>query len=382
VFLALPLTLAIVFARRVDGVGAIVRDLAIAGAIAAVVFLALSPFLVVEPGTAWQDVVANRQIVVDRAAAGGRGAFASASAYARLLWSEATGWPVLLAAIVGVALLARDTPRSAALLLAFPLAFLAFISNTVAASRYLNPVLPFIAVLAAYAVCRLLAGLGAAGLVWGRPWAMAGVALLLAVPGLRLSAELGRFFQQTDTRTLAQRYIESVAPGGATVLIQPYSVPLTQSKASLREALEAHGHDPSRASGKFAIRLALDPDPAPAYRTLFLGDGGLDADKIYLSPRELTPAAGLGPLRQLGVQYVVLKRYNTEDLAIAPLRAALVAEGRLLAAFSPWRADIDARTRALVTPFLHNTDTPYDRALERPGPGIEVWSLGRTGSDE
>ena len=34
---------------------------------ATVVFFALSPFLLVEPRTAWQDIVANRQIVVDRA---------------------------------------------------------------------------------------------------------------------------------------------------------------------------------------------------------------------------------------------------------------------------------------------------------------------------
>ena len=40
-----------------------------AGLGAAVTFFALSPFLLVEPRTAWQDIVANRQIVVDRAAA-------------------------------------------------------------------------------------------------------------------------------------------------------------------------------------------------------------------------------------------------------------------------------------------------------------------------
>jgi hypothetical protein len=56
----------------------------------------------------------------------------------------------------------------------------------------------------------------------------------------------------------------------------------------------------------------------------------------------------------------------------------LSAQGRLLAAFSPYRSDADARTRALVTPFLHNTDTPYDQALERPGPGIEIWRIGAT----
>jgi hypothetical protein len=78
------------------------------------------------------------------------------------------------------------------------------------------------------------------------------------------------------------------------------------------------------------------------------------------------------------VEYVVLKRYNTEDLPVAPLRAMLSASGVRLATFSPYRSGTDARTRARVAPFLHNTDTPYDPALERPGPGIEVWRLARS----
>ena len=37
------------------------------------------------------------------------------------------------------------------ILVSFPVVFLVFISNTVAASRYLNPVLPFVALTAGYA---------------------------------------------------------------------------------------------------------------------------------------------------------------------------------------------------------------------------------------
>ena len=116
---------------------------------AAVTFFALSPFLLVEPRTAWQDIVANRQIVVDRAGALGSGPFPSAGAYVRLLWQEGLGWPGLGAAAIGLVLVARRRPVAGALLLAsFPLAFLLFLSHTVAASRYLNPVLPFLAVFA------------------------------------------------------------------------------------------------------------------------------------------------------------------------------------------------------------------------------------------
>jgi hypothetical protein len=192
------------------------------------------------------------------------------------------------------------------------------------------------------------------------------------VPGLVGALRLDLFFRQADTRTLAQNVIEREVPAGSTILVQPYSVVLTQSRESLVEALQAHQIDPARASTKFALRLALDPYPAPAYRTLYLGEGGLDQDKIYLGFSQASSADGL---QRAGVQYVVLKRYNTEDPVVEPLRARLVRDGRLLTTISPYHAGADAATRARVAPFLHNTDTPYDPALERPGPGIEVWQV-------
>jgi hypothetical protein len=370
VFLAVPLTLSVVWAWRHRGWRSTIGALAAAGGAAALVFFALSPFLIVEPRTAWQDIVANRQIVVDRAVTMSHGAFSSATAYARLLWTEGTGWPVLLVAFAGLIRLATERWRDTVWLLAFPVPFLAFIANTVAAGRYLNPVLPFVAMAAAYAVTRAARVAGSrAG------WLAAVMTLSLAVPALRLSIATGRFFSQTDTRTLAQQFIQSNVPAGSTVLVQPYSVQLIQSRESLVEALTANLGSPARASTKFALRLGLSPYPSPAYRTLYLGDGGLDADKIYVSLRQVDGSAGLEPLTRLGVEYVVLKRYNTEDLAVAPLRAMLSGRGRLVASFSPYRPDADSRTRARVAPFLHNTDTPYDRALERPGPGLELWAL-------
>jgi hypothetical protein len=380
VFLALPLALAIVlrsFQTMRPGqmwrLGAdVLWPLVLAAAVTAIVFFALSPFLLLEPRTAWQDIVANRQIVVDRAVDARHGAFASAGAYLRMLWDEAIGWPVALAAAAGLAILVREQWRSALLLIAFPVAFLGFISNTVSASRYLNPVLPTLCVLAAIGVWR--GGQLALGARW-RPWIGAILALLCALPGFGLSLRLGLFFRQADTRTVAQRFIEQQVPAGSTVLLQPYSVPLAQSRDSLREALAVHLGDASRASTKFALRLAAEPYPSPAYRTLFLGDGGLDPDKIYLSYRDLTEAGAGSVLAAAGVQFVVLKQYNVPDPAVAPLRAWLARHGRGLAVFTPYRAEADAQARARVAPFLHNTDTPYDPALERPGPGVEVWRI-------
>ncbi|MEO5822309.1 MAG: glycosyltransferase family 39 protein [Vicinamibacteraceae bacterium] len=381
IFLALPLALAVAARLGAFGrppgsprpsAGALATAWAWAGLGAAVTFVALSPFLLVEPRTAWNDIIANRQIVVDRAAALGSGPFPSAGAYARLLWSEGLSWPGLGAAIVGLVLLSRRRPWQAILLASFPVAFLLFLSHTVAASRYLNPALPFLAV---------LAGAGLAMLA--RPGRLAAIlALMLALPAAWHSHQIGRFFSQADTRTLAQAWIETHVPPGSTVLVQPYSVVLTQSRESLTEALTATMGDPRRASTKFAIRLGLEPYPAPAYRTIYLGDGGLDADKIYVSPRAFTdgPAptgSGLEPLTRLGVQYVVLKRYNAEDLAAVPLRARLMAVATRVAVVTPYRAEASDADRARVAPFLHNTDTPWHPALERPGPGLEIWKLPR-----
>ena len=159
-------------------------------------------------------------------------------------------------------------------------------------------------------------------------------------------------------------------PAGATISVQPYSVPLTQSRASLEESLRYHLGDVSRASTKFALRLRL-PTPEPAYRLIYLGDGGLDRDKIYVSYRELGRTKGLAALRTRGVQYVVVKRYNRPDPATLPFFDVLAREGRQLATFSPY----GPRPATTVEPFLHNTDTPLDGALERPGPVVEIWAL-------
>ena len=130
-----------------------------------------------------------------------------------------------------------------------------------------------------------------------------------------------------------------------------------------------------RATIKFQQQLALSPYPAPAYRTIYLGDGGLDKDKIYISPREFDSAPTLAPLKALGVQYVVLKRYNVPDASLASLDRALASGGRIVATFSPFRSDVDQGRLAMVPPFLHNTDARLDPALERPGPVIEIWKI-------
>lgn len=364
IFLALPLTWAIVQRWRPDGWLEIARRVAIAAVVSAVVFFALSPFILVEPLVAWRDITANRQIVIDRAV--DSGAFAPALRYLDILWNDAVSRPLVLLAVVGALWMLRAAPAVAVLFLAFPVPFFLFITNTTPASRYLNPVLPFVTLFGAWALARASDELRAP-----RPafWI---VVLALAVMPLMNSVRSGLFYRAEDTRSQAARFVEATIPSGATVLIQPYSVVLTPSKEGLVEALTANVGSPEAASTKFRLQLSVDPYPEPAYRLIWLGRGGLDAEKIYIDPAELSDFAAL---RRLRVTYVILKRYNRLDPDMMSFVAELARRARLIAAFSPYRPGTSEVDRARIEPFLHNTDTPIAGALERPGPPLEIWQL-------
>ncbi len=368
VFLGLPLLWVIVLAHRGRGWVAVARETAWAAGAAAGVFLLLSPFIAVEPLTAWRDITANRQIVVDRAVAGG--AFAPAVRYLQLLWTDSIGWPIVTLALAGAVWMLATQPARAVFLLAFPVPFFLFITNTFPATRYLNPVLPFAAIFAASALTALAARTRVSAWVY---WV--GVVACTALPALD-SVRGDLFFRTTDTRTLAREYIERHIPSGSTILIQPYSAPLTPSREGLIEALTANVGSAEAASTKFRIQLSQDPYPSPAYRLIFLGHGGLDADKIYVDYPDLVRTDALS---RLGVAFVVVKRYNTPDPQVEPLLAVLARRGRRIAAFSPYRAGVTEAEQAQVAPFLHNTDTRIDKALERPGPPLEIWQLNGFG---
>ena len=367
IFLALPLTWAIVQRYRAEGWITVAGRTALAALVSAVVFFALSPFILVEPLVAWRDITANRQIVIDRAVESG--AFAPAMRYLDMLWNDSLSRPLVALAAVGAAWMLRVAPRLAVLLLLFPLPFFLFITNTTPASRYLNPVLPFVVLFAAWALARAADRFRAPQPAF---WA---VVAACAITPLLDSVRSGLFYRAEDTRSIAARFVEQQIPSGETILVQPYSVVLTPSRQGLEEALTANLGSPDAASTKFRLQLSLDPYPEPSYRLIWLGRGGLDAEKIYVDPAGLAAADGLARLRELGVTYVILKRYNRLDPEMMSFVAELSRHARLIAAFSPYRPGTSEPDRARIEPFLHNTDTRIDGALERPGPPLEIWQL-------
>jgi hypothetical protein len=108
---------------------------------------------------------------------------------------------------------------------------------------------------------------------------------------------------------------------------------------------------------------------------LYLGRGGLDAEKIYVDPSSLGGSDAIAALRRLGVAYVLIKRYNKPDPETLPFLTVLAREGRRLAEFSPYRAGDVGGTATQADPFLHNTDARIVDELERPGPPLELWQI-------
>jgi hypothetical protein len=370
-FIVVPLAaVAAVCASRTGDWRNPMRLLAWAGAAVIAGFIIGTPFLMFEPRVALRHILVLRQVNIDRAVLGGGGAFSSIGSYARLLFFDAVGWPVCVLAVCGFAWALVADWRRGVLLAGFTLAYLAFIFNTVPMTRYLNVVLPMFALAAAFAVARVTA-------LFGRRARLAAGVLTAAslVPGLMTSVRTDLLFRQADTRAVAREYVESHVPPGSSILVQPYSAPLRPSRDSLVEALRENLGSEERASTKFQLMLGLDPYPSPAYRLIYLGDGGEDPEKIYISPASFTGSAGLAPLRARRVTYVILKLGNVDNPALQPLRAALALQGRRIAEFSPYRPDATPAERLTVPPFLHNTAARIHPALARPGPGIEIWSI-------
>ena len=208
------------------------RRIAIAAAVSGAVFFLLSPFILVEPGTALRDIRANRQIVVDRAVenlglsrrarpATERCCCSTRPARSRRC-SRSSGSASPSGGIPARALAAR-VPGSV------PAVHRRHVPGE-PLPRARRPV---------HGPVRGDRGRGdlAHGSGW-RPSCCSSPRSRL--PGSRAS-RTDAFIRQTDTRTLALDYIRAHIPAGATILTQPYSVPLEPTADVLREAVSRSG---------------------------------------------------------------------------------------------------------------------------------------------
>jgi hypothetical protein len=332
------------------------------------VFALCSPYVLVDITTALRDIQANRAIIVERAQRT-YGVFGSAIPQLDILRTQGTGLAWLIAAAVGCVALVRASTSAFVWLAAFPVAFFLFISNTWPFGRTANPLYPFLAVM------------GAAGLVWmsrrfGRfaTPALIGLTAIAAAQPLVSSVLFDYLVAQTDTRTLAMRWIETRVASGAGVAVEPYSVQLQPTRAQLTAALEAAGIRPERAGRRSRTLLARTPYPSPAYRLFHIGDGGMDEDKIYIPPEAFSRGVSESTQRSPCVDYIVLK--SEAPRGVNPLSPVVAGYSRLVHTEDPFAAS----TRS-GDGFLPDFDVKPSLGVARPGPVIEIWQV-RSGCPE
>jgi hypothetical protein len=351
IFLAPAFVLCHLTHRQLEGSGEVLA----AGVASAVTFFLLSPYVVLKLPVALDHMRANRQVVIDRSLASGTTFFPSLRLYVDFLLTQAFGYLLSGLVVLGLLLLVRTGPRRLSLWLGFPALFLGFVSYTFFAGRYLNPVVPSLAVAAGVAIAAIEKRVGGAAAV--------GLAALACAQPLYSDLQVDRLFAGDDTRTLAREWILAHIPSGAPVALQSYSVPLPQSAESFRQSLARNdGLSELDRRGKYAYLLGVAEEQPISYPLCFFGKGD-ELNRIYLDYAEV--AKDLTPLRKLGVETVVLRYHPTEPpVEVLELFQRVREEGTLLHVVSPG-----------ASPYLDNEDWPVSAAIEHKGPEIEIWSL-------
>jgi hypothetical protein len=260
------------------------RRLALSIAIAAAAFFATSPYFLVHPGEAWSDSSRVQRLARD-GWLGFEHDHSAPVAFAIRLW-DGMG-PVLLIAIAGLVLALVARRRVDLILASFVLVyFLDLVTLRAHFDRYTLPLVPPLAALA------------------GRVRYLAPVTLLLLVVPLVWTIRDDAKLTRTDTRVVAQRWIETHLPQGSVVAAESSTPPLPGFRV-LPLQLPGPGRpfDPNRDVGRLRrerVRYALVTG-AVADRVLAARDhypreaafyGQLDrrARRVYA----VSPGGGLG----------------------------------------------------------------------------------------
>ncbi len=202
------------------------RRLAVSAGLAAVAFLATSPYVLVHPHQAWADTSRVQRLARDGWLGFEHDSW-SLFSFTGKLW-DGFG-PVLVIAVIGLALALRRRTRTDLILAVFVLAYLADLLTIRAHfDRYVLPIVPPLAVLA------------------GRQRALAPLTLgLLIVPLVWAIGDDVRL-TRTDTRVVAERWLVAHVPPGARVAAESSTPPIGRRVIDLQLPGPGRPYDPNR----------------------------------------------------------------------------------------------------------------------------------------
>ena len=212
---AVDLTLRAIAARRAVTPALMGRYLVRVAVPAALVFLAVAPYTILEFGR-FADTV---HFIREGLRTGGGFTDLGYGWTHHLRWTlpYGLGLPLLVASLVGLTLCVRRDWRLTAILCAFPAAhYLVTGSYRWVFARYMLPLVPFLCLLAAVGVARTARRAARTG--WPRALATAGLTLVVVWPSASRLFQFDRLLARRDSRVVAAEWVHDHVPAGSTVL--------------------------------------------------------------------------------------------------------------------------------------------------------------------
>jgi len=376
-------------ARRgavVAGLAQALGGLALGVALAAVVFVALNPYLFDSLDAWWSDLRDQAEVAADQPKPGQESG--GLSYYLdSLTWG--LGWAAAFAAVIGAALELRRSVVRGLMLLAVPLALFVYLSlQSRYFGRWLLPAYPALAMLGAVALTRvsdLIAtrvqtrrahGHGFRARTAGA--VLAGLSVLVLAQPLAADIRSAQVLGRDDTRQQARDWLEAHYPPELRASVEPAvpgrwfrsnpegDPPGWLSRCARRDGWTEPGWSYVADRGR---RICAQYKPGLVARP----DGGVRASAYHsvLGPEVIDDYRLYGYCLVMTVDVVRDRALQTGDAQARAYYARLNRESRLVRQFSPYDPG------AAPVPF--NFDLSYNYyppEYHRPGPTVRIYRLG------